>query len=53
MGEREALIELFLDNLTRRAEGLPLRDVVGKRRGHVVDSSPPRLCEGSTFPGKH
>jgi phosphoglycerate dehydrogenase-like enzyme len=40
MGEREALIELFLDNLTRRAEGLPLRNVVDKRRGYVVDSSP-------------
>jgi phosphoglycerate dehydrogenase-like enzyme len=41
--EREGLIELFLDNLTRRAEGLPLRNVVDKRRGYVVDSSPPPL----------
>ncbi|MFJ8596925.1 D-2-hydroxyacid dehydrogenase, partial [Streptomyces sp. NPDC093598] len=41
--EREALVEVFLDNLTRRAEGLPLRNVVDKRRGYVVDSGPPPL----------
>ncbi|MFD5341024.1 D-2-hydroxyacid dehydrogenase, partial [Streptomyces hawaiiensis] len=43
MSEREGLIELFLDNLRRRAEGLPLRSVVDKRRGYVVDSNPPPL----------
>jgi phosphoglycerate dehydrogenase-like enzyme len=37
--EREALVELFLDNLTRRAEGRPLRNVVDKRRGYVVDET--------------
>ncbi|MDQ0718384.1 phosphoglycerate dehydrogenase-like enzyme [Streptomyces luteogriseus] len=42
-GEREALVEVFLDNLSRRAAGLPLRNVVDKRRGYVVDSSAPPL----------
>ena len=36
-GEREALIEVFLDNLTRHLEGHPLRNIVDKRRGYVVD----------------
>jgi phosphoglycerate dehydrogenase-like enzyme len=40
VGEREALIEVFLDNLTRRIEGRPLRNVVDKRRGYVVDETP-------------
>ncbi|MEV0634103.1 D-2-hydroxyacid dehydrogenase [Streptomyces sp. NPDC050619] len=35
-GEKEALTELFLDNLTRRGEGRPLRNVVDKQRGYVV-----------------
>ncbi|MFF6918420.1 hypothetical protein [Streptomyces sp. NPDC012466] len=42
-GEREALVELFLDNLTRHVEGRPLRNVVDKSRGYVVDSHPARL----------
>ncbi|MFF6787385.1 NAD(P)-dependent oxidoreductase [Streptomyces sp. NPDC012510] len=33
--ERNALIEVFLDNLTRHIEGHPLRNVVDKRRGYV------------------
>ncbi|MFD3500995.1 D-2-hydroxyacid dehydrogenase [Streptomyces sp. NPDC058676] len=37
--EREALIEVFLDNLTRHTEGRPLRNVVDKRRGYVVDGT--------------
>ncbi|WP_461065445.1 NAD(P)-dependent oxidoreductase [Streptomyces pseudoechinosporeus] len=36
-GERETLIEVFLDNLTRHIEGRPLRNVVDKRRGYVAD----------------
>ncbi|MYS90746.1 MULTISPECIES: D-2-hydroxyacid dehydrogenase [Streptomyces] len=39
--EREALVEVFLDNLTRHIEGRPLRNVVDKRRGYVVDETPP------------
>lgn len=39
--EREALDEVFLDNLTRHIEGLPLRNVVDKRRGYVVDETHP------------
>jgi phosphoglycerate dehydrogenase-like enzyme len=39
--EREALIEVFLDNLTRYIAGRPLRNVVDRRRGYVVDDSPP------------
>ncbi|MEU4488502.1 D-2-hydroxyacid dehydrogenase [Streptomyces purpurascens] len=39
--EREALIEVFLDNLTRHIEGRPLRNVVDKRRGYVVDVTHP------------
>jgi phosphoglycerate dehydrogenase-like enzyme len=42
-GEREALVELFLDNLTRHVEGRPLRNVIDKSRGYVVDSHPARL----------
>jgi phosphoglycerate dehydrogenase-like enzyme len=42
-GEREALVEVFLDNLTRHIEGRPLRNVVDKSRGYVVDSHPLRL----------
>ncbi|MFI6857754.1 D-2-hydroxyacid dehydrogenase [Streptomyces sp. NPDC050416] len=38
-GEREALVEVFLDNLTRHIEGRPLRNVVDKRRGYVVDET--------------
>ncbi|MEU0250280.1 D-2-hydroxyacid dehydrogenase [Streptomyces sp. NPDC006235] len=37
--EREALVEVFLDNLTRHIEGRPLRNVVDKRRGYVVDET--------------
>jgi phosphoglycerate dehydrogenase-like enzyme len=37
--EREALIEVFLDNLARHIEGRPLRNVVDKRRGYVVDET--------------
>ncbi|MER5211849.1 D-2-hydroxyacid dehydrogenase [Streptomyces sp. NPDC002838] len=40
-GEREALMEVFLDNLTRHSEGRPLRNVVDKRRGYVVDEPHP------------
>ncbi|EPJ41973.1 putative (S)-sulfolactate dehydrogenase [Streptomyces afghaniensis 772] len=40
-GEREALVEVFLDNLTRHIEGRPLRNVVDKRRGYVVDETRP------------
>jgi phosphoglycerate dehydrogenase-like enzyme len=40
-GEREALIEVFLDNLTRHNEGRPLCNVVDKRRGYVVDEPHP------------
>ncbi|MDQ1013925.1 D-2-hydroxyacid dehydrogenase [Streptomyces afghaniensis] len=40
-GEREALVEVFLDNLTRHVEGRPLRNVVDKRRGYVVDETRP------------
>jgi phosphoglycerate dehydrogenase-like enzyme len=39
--EREALVEVFLDNLTRHIEGRPLRNVVDKRRGYVVDETHP------------
>lgn len=39
--EREALVEVFLDNLTRHIEGRPLRNVVDKRRGYVVDETRP------------
>jgi phosphoglycerate dehydrogenase-like enzyme len=39
--EREALVEVFLDNLTRHVEGRPLRNVVDKRRGYVVDETRP------------
>jgi phosphoglycerate dehydrogenase-like enzyme len=39
--EREALIEVFLDNFTRHLEGRPLRNVVDKRRGYVVDDTHP------------
>ncbi|WKX15377.1 hypothetical protein [Streptomyces sp. NL15-2K] len=28
---------MLLDNLTRHSEGRPLRNVVDKRRGYVVD----------------
>ena len=38
--EREALIEVFLDNYARHREGRPLRNVVEKRRGYVVDDTP-------------
>ncbi|MGW2716779.1 D-2-hydroxyacid dehydrogenase [Streptomyces sp. NPDC001492] len=37
--EREALIEVFLDNFARHLEGRPLRNVVDKRRGYVVDDT--------------
>lgn len=40
-GEREALVELFLDNFARHNEGRPLRNVVDKRRGYVVDDTRP------------
>jgi phosphoglycerate dehydrogenase-like enzyme len=39
--EREALVEVFLDNLTRHIEGRPLRNVVDKRRGYVSDETNP------------
>jgi phosphoglycerate dehydrogenase-like enzyme len=39
--EREALVEVFLDNLTRHVEGRPLRNVVDKRRGYVIQETPP------------
>lgn len=34
-GWREALVRLFLDNLDRWRRGVPLRNVVDKRRGYV------------------
>ncbi|EXU64042.1 hypothetical protein Z951_32950 [Streptomyces sp. PRh5] len=34
---RADLGELFLDNLLRRREGRPLRNVVGKALGYVAD----------------
>ncbi|MGI3202402.1 NAD(P)-dependent oxidoreductase [Streptomyces sp. GLT-R25] len=34
-GWRDDLADLFLDNLTRRAEGRELRNVVDKERGYV------------------
>jgi phosphoglycerate dehydrogenase-like enzyme len=37
--EWEALVELFLDNFARHIEGRPLRNVVDKRRGYVVDDT--------------
>ncbi|MER7899837.1 D-2-hydroxyacid dehydrogenase [Streptomyces sp. NPDC096046] len=39
--EREALVEVFLDNLTRHIEGRPLRNVVDKRRGYVTHEPHP------------
>ncbi|SHH86036.1 D-2-hydroxyacid dehydrogenase [Streptomyces sp. 3214.6] len=39
--EREALIEVFFDNFARHLEGQPLRNVVDKRRGYVVDDTRP------------
>jgi len=39
--EREALIEVFFDNFARHLEGRPLRNVVDKRRGYVVDDTRP------------
>ncbi|MFF4628193.1 D-2-hydroxyacid dehydrogenase [Streptomyces griseorubiginosus] len=37
--EREALIGVFLDNYARHLEGRPLRNVVDKQRGYVVDDT--------------
>jgi phosphoglycerate dehydrogenase-like enzyme len=37
--EREALIEVFLDNLTRHIEGRPLRNIVDKQRGYVTNET--------------
>ncbi|KPI14876.1 Phosphoglycerate dehydrogenase [Actinobacteria bacterium OK074] len=36
-GWRADLADLFLDNLRRRAEGRPLRNVVDKERGYVME----------------
>lgn len=38
-GWRAELADLFLENLTRRAEGLPLRNVVDKAKGYVRDGT--------------
>jgi hypothetical protein len=35
VGWREALVELFVDNLVRYRTGEPLRNVVDKTRGYV------------------
>ncbi|MGW1024456.1 D-2-hydroxyacid dehydrogenase [Streptomyces sp. NPDC002577] len=37
-GWRDDLADLFLENLTRRKEGRPLRNVVDKERGYVRES---------------
>ncbi|MEU9168459.1 D-2-hydroxyacid dehydrogenase [Streptomyces sp. NPDC048420] len=39
--EREELVEMFLDNFARHTEGRPLRNLVDKQRGYVVDETPP------------
>ena len=36
-GWRDALVDVFLDNLRRWRDGRPLRNVVDKRAGHPVD----------------
>jgi phosphoglycerate dehydrogenase-like enzyme len=38
-GWRAGLADLFLENLTRRAEGRPLRNVVDKAKGYVRDGT--------------
>jgi phosphoglycerate dehydrogenase-like enzyme len=38
-GWQETVVELFLDNLRRFASGRPLRNVVDKRQGYVVEPS--------------
>lgn len=37
-GWRDALVDVFLDNLQRWLDGRPLRNVVDKRAGHVTDA---------------
>jgi phosphoglycerate dehydrogenase-like enzyme len=39
VGWREALVELFVDNLARYRAGEPLRNVVDKTRGYVSTGS--------------
>jgi phosphoglycerate dehydrogenase-like enzyme len=43
-GWRVELADLFLENLTRRAEGRPLRNVVDKEKGYVRDGTAMEPC---------
>ncbi|MGW0829271.1 D-2-hydroxyacid dehydrogenase [Streptomyces prunicolor] len=43
-GWRAELADLFLENLTRRAEGRPLRNVVDKAKGYVRDGTAMEPC---------
>jgi hypothetical protein len=40
VGWREALVELFVDNLDRYRAGQPLRNVVDKTTGYVTTGAP-------------
>lgn len=51
-GEREALIEVFLDNLTLHIEGRRLRNVVDQRRGYVIHETHPVRKTRSGRPGR-